>query len=130
VSRQTPKAVYGQNGSPSRSGIYNITGFNVEADRFNAWIQKNLGNDPNHMVPKMQETDAGMSGYNPHWKRHQSGRGGRRDALLPGVQPIRCLKLQDFSTWIVLNKLDVPSNQGYLPLIPDTSRYNLADLAT
>ena len=37
---------------------YNVTGFNAEVDRFNAWIQQNFGNDTKLMMPKMQETNA------------------------------------------------------------------------
>ncbi|MDD1752263.1 MAG: hypothetical protein LUQ38_04145 [Methanotrichaceae archaeon] len=44
---------------------YNVTGFNAEVDRFNAWIQQNFGNDPNLLMPKMQETAAGMAGSIP-----------------------------------------------------------------
>ncbi|MDD1758564.1 MAG: hypothetical protein LUQ22_07530 [Methanotrichaceae archaeon] len=44
---------------------YNITGYNAETDRFNAWIQQNFGNDSRLMMPKMQETDASMAGSIP-----------------------------------------------------------------
>jgi hypothetical protein len=40
----------------------NISGFNAEVDRYNAWVQQNFGNAPNLMMPKMQE---GISGYKP-----------------------------------------------------------------
>ena len=44
---------------------FNITGYNAEVDRFNAWIQQKYGNDPSLLMPKMQETDAGMAGSIP-----------------------------------------------------------------
>ena len=34
----------------------NISGFNAEVDKYNAWIQQNLGNDPNLLMPKLQES--------------------------------------------------------------------------
>jgi len=37
---------------------YNISGFNAEVDKYNAWVQQNFGNDPNLMMPKMP-----MPGY-------------------------------------------------------------------
>jgi len=44
---------------------YNISGFNAEVDNYNAWVQKNFGNNPNLMMAKMQETGYGMPGYIP-----------------------------------------------------------------
>jgi hypothetical protein len=32
---------------------YNISGFNAELDKYNAWIQKNFGDDPSLLMPKM-----------------------------------------------------------------------------
>jgi hypothetical protein len=32
---------------------YNISGYNAEVDKYNAWVQKNFGNDQNLMMPKM-----------------------------------------------------------------------------
>ncbi len=43
----------------------NVTGFNAEVDRFNSWIQQNIGNDPKLLMQKMQETNAGMPGNMP-----------------------------------------------------------------
>jgi hypothetical protein len=40
----------------------NISDFNSEVNRYNAWVQQNFGNAPNLMMPKMQE---GMPGYVP-----------------------------------------------------------------
>jgi len=44
---------------------YNISGFNVEVDNYNAWVRKNFGNNPNLMMPKIQEPGYGMPGYVP-----------------------------------------------------------------
>jgi hypothetical protein len=44
---------------------HNISGFNAEVDKYNAWAQQNFGDDPNLMMPKMQETGDGMPGYIP-----------------------------------------------------------------
>ena len=44
---------------------YNITGYNTEVDRFNAWIQQKFGNDQRLMMPKMQETGAEIAGSEP-----------------------------------------------------------------
>ena len=41
---------------------YNISGFNVEVDRYNAWIQQNFGNVPNLLMSRMQEN---VPGYEP-----------------------------------------------------------------
>ena len=38
----------------------NISGFNAEVDKYNAWIQQNFGNTPNLTMPNMQETGYGM----------------------------------------------------------------------
>jgi len=38
----------------------NISGFNSQVDGYNAWIQKNFGNNPNLMMAKMQETGSIM----------------------------------------------------------------------
>jgi len=38
----------------------NISGFNAEADRYNAWIQETLGDDPNLLMPKIQDSGYGM----------------------------------------------------------------------
>jgi hypothetical protein len=38
----------------------NVSGFNAEVDRYNAWVQRNFGNDPNLMITKMQETSDGI----------------------------------------------------------------------
>ena len=38
----------------------NISDFNAEVDKYNAWVQQNLGNDPNLLMPKMQESGYGM----------------------------------------------------------------------
>ncbi len=43
----------------------NVTGFNAEVDRFNSWIQQNIGNDPKLLMQKMPETNAGMPGNMP-----------------------------------------------------------------
>jgi hypothetical protein len=32
---------------------HNISGFNAEVDRYNAWVQKNFGNDQNLTISKM-----------------------------------------------------------------------------
>ena len=32
---------------------YNISGFNAEVDKYNAWVQQNFGNDTNLMMPKL-----------------------------------------------------------------------------
>jgi len=46
---------------------YNVTGFNAEVDRFNAWIQQNFGNDPNLLMPKMPLSggSAGIEAVSP-----------------------------------------------------------------
>ncbi|MDD1758409.1 MAG: hypothetical protein LUQ22_06720, partial [Methanotrichaceae archaeon] len=38
----------------------NISGFNAEVDRYNAWIQENLGNDPNLLMQKIQDSGYDM----------------------------------------------------------------------
>jgi len=38
----------------------NISGFNAEVDRYNAWIQENLANDPDLLMPKIQGSGSGM----------------------------------------------------------------------
>ncbi|MDD1753035.1 MAG: hypothetical protein LUQ38_08100 [Methanotrichaceae archaeon] len=38
----------------------NISDFNAEVDRYNAWAQQNFGNDSNLLMPKMQDTGYGM----------------------------------------------------------------------
>ena len=40
----------------------NITGYNTEVDRFNAWIQQKYGNDPSLLMQKLPETYTGMAG--------------------------------------------------------------------
>jgi hypothetical protein len=47
---------------------YNVSGFNAEVDKYNAWVQQNLGNDPNLMMSKMstvQESGNVMPRYFP-----------------------------------------------------------------
>jgi hypothetical protein len=47
---------------------YNVSGFNAEVDKYNAWIQQNLGNDSNLMMPKIssiQESGNVMPRYFP-----------------------------------------------------------------
>jgi hypothetical protein len=36
---------------------HNISGFNAEVDKYNAWVQQNFGNDPNLMLSKMPMPD-------------------------------------------------------------------------
>jgi hypothetical protein len=43
---------YGPNACPSRSG-QNISGFNAEVDRYNAWVQQNFGDDANLLMSKI-----------------------------------------------------------------------------
>jgi hypothetical protein len=45
---------------------HDISDFNTEVDRYNAWVQQNFGDAPNLMMPKMQE---GMPGYVPIIRR-------------------------------------------------------------
>ncbi len=42
----------GQAYADAQDGI-NITGFNAEVDRYNAWIRQNFGNNSNMEMPKM-----------------------------------------------------------------------------
>ena len=47
---------------------HNISGFNAEVDKYNAWVQQNFGNDPNLMMPKVsmiQESGNVMPRYIP-----------------------------------------------------------------
>ncbi len=43
----------------------NISGFNVEVDKYNAWIQQNFGNDQYLIMPKMPEAVYGEPEYTP-----------------------------------------------------------------
>jgi hypothetical protein len=52
----------GQMYSMAQQG-YNISGFNAEVDKYNAWVKQNFGNNQNLMMPKMQERGYGMPGY-------------------------------------------------------------------
>jgi hypothetical protein len=43
----------------------NISGFNAEVDKYNAWAQQNFGNASVLLMPKIQEPGYGMLGYVP-----------------------------------------------------------------
>jgi hypothetical protein len=64
----------------------NISGFNAEVDRYNAWVQQNFGNDPNLMIAKMQETGDVMP------KMQETGDGMPKiqgtESVMPGYFPV------------------------------------------
>jgi hypothetical protein len=66
---------------------YNISGFNVEVDRYNAWIQQNFGNVPNLLMSRMQENVPGyepMPGYVPRMPGYMP----RMPGYMPQTTPV------------------------------------------
>jgi hypothetical protein len=95
----------------------NISGFNAEVDRYNAWVQKNLGNDPNLMMPKMQETgysNVPSMRLKPIHKIDESFNQSRRilgDTVAWNEGRIMDMPASAYYTW---NPNAIPQGSGYI----------------
>ena len=56
---------FGYGAALARELGYNVTGYNAEVDKFNQWIQQNIGTDPRLQMPKVTKTNASMQGGMP-----------------------------------------------------------------
>jgi len=95
---------------------YNISGFNTEVDNYNAWVQKNFGNDQNLMMPKMP-----MPGYSkvpsisskPIHAIDESFNQSRKilgDAVAWNEGKMMDMPASAYYTW---NPNSIPSGSGY-----------------
>jgi len=50
---------------------YNVTGFNSEVDKYNAWVRQNFGEDANLIMQKM---NTGATPGNPIWINQSTGK--------------------------------------------------------